>query len=93
MRSFAIEEPGSPVPALYATLLMSNNVSELAIIRKGILKELFLPRIAFLRGRNFVLGFCVWTIRISCYRSRERATEHIIRDFLARNFFVEAKGG
>ena len=73
-------------------LLMSNNVSELAIIRKGILKELFLPRSAFLRGRNSVLGFCAWTIRISCYRSRERATEHIIRDILALNIFCSSKG-
>ena len=44
-------------------LLMSNNVSQPAIIRKGILKELFLPRSAFLRGRNSVLGFCAWTER------------------------------
>ena len=73
-------------------LLMSNNGSEPAIIRRGILKELFLPRSAFLRGRNSVLGFCAWTIRISCYRSRERATEYFIRDILARNIFVEAKG-
>ena len=72
--------------------LMSNNGSEPAIIRRGILKELFLPRSAFLRGRNSVLGFCAWTIRISCYRSRERATEYFIRDILARNIFVEAKG-
>ena len=72
--------------------LMSNNGSEPAIIRRGILKELFLPRSAFLRGRNSVLGFCAWTIRISCYRSRERATEHIIWDILAMNIFVEAKG-
>ena len=73
-------------------LLMSNNVSQPAIIRKGILKELFLPRSAFLRGRNSVLGFCAWTIRISCYRSRERATEHIIRDILALNIFCSSKG-
>ena len=72
---------------------MSNNVSELAIIRKGILKELFLPRSAFLRGRNSVLGFCAWTIRISCYRSWERATEHIIRDILALNIFCWSKRG
>ena len=26
MRSFAIEEPGSPVPALYATLIHTTNV-------------------------------------------------------------------
>ena len=28
MRSFAIEEPGSPVPALYATLLLTTKVGE-----------------------------------------------------------------